>query len=103
MLLPIEVENYRALDQILGNFGVVDLYTATEGQGKSTLVAQGVKILRSPNSPEHLAVLVRDDLVNPILQNGTRFSVAVQSPEKTGTKIVNRKPARRRIIDLSEE
>lgn len=31
-LIPIEIANYEALDSVLGQYGVIDLYTAAENE-----------------------------------------------------------------------
>mgnify|MGYP000956954962 CR=1 FL=1 len=97
VLIPIEVQNYEALDSILGRFGLVDLFQAGEGQGR--LVARNVRILRAPQNPTHFAVLVAENRVDEILKNGGLFTVIVKRPGGAGTEFVTTaQPKRRKIV-----
>jgi hypothetical protein len=100
VLVPIEVQNYEALDSILGRFGIVDLFqAASEAAVSSNLVARNVRILRAPQNPTHFAILVREQEVNKILKYGSLFTVVVKRPEQGGTEFVNTmKPKRRKIV-----
>lgn len=100
VLVPIEVQNYEALDSILGRLGVVDLF---QGGGESAvsqrLVARNVRILRAPQNPSHFAILVREEEVSRILQQGGQFTVIVKRQQSDGTEFVNtEKPKRRKIV-----
>ena len=99
VLVPIEVQNYEALNSILGHYGVVDLF---HGQ---RLKAKNVKILRAPHNPSQFAILVAENQVGNILQDGSAFAVTVKRPDEGGTEFVNadnkdtnNKPKRHRII-----
>ena len=97
VLVPIEVENYEALDSILGKYGLVDLFkTKSEGGGP---IARNVRILRAPQNPSRFAVLVEESraakilgyqggvfvVIKPMSQAGTEF---VMSPSKSRRKII---------------
>ena len=90
VLVPLEVENYEAVDSILGHFGVVDLFQ------RQTLVARNVRILRAPQNPSHFAVLVREGEVKEVLQNGGSFSVVIKPRQKDGTEFVKQSAKKRR-------
>jgi len=89
VLVPIEVQNYEALDSILGQFGVVDLFqAASPANPRQHLVARNVRILRAPQNPAHFAILVQESQVAGVLKNSALFTVILKRPEKTGTEFV---------------
>ena len=94
VLVPIEIENFEAVDSILGAYGVVDLLKP--GQNNSGLVAKNVRLLRAPHNPAHFAILVRESEVDRILRHGGTFAVVIKRPSKDGTEFVQerRKPKR---------
>lgn len=100
VLVPIEVQNYEALDSILGRFGVVDLFqSATPERPEQRLVARNVRILRAPQNPSHFAILVSEGEVSKVLRFGGQFTVVVKRPEKAGTEFVkDLKENKRKII-----
>lgn len=99
VLVPIEVQNYEALDSILGQFGVVDLFQAGPAEGTSqTLVARNVRILRAPHNPTHFAILIVEDEVPRVLKHGGIFTVIVKRPEDVGTEFVKSHKQKRRTI-----
>lgn len=96
VLIPIEVQNYEALDSILGRFGVVDLFQSVSESQR--LVARNIRILRAPQNPTHFAVLVAEEKVDEILKGGGLFTVVVKRPGQDGTEFVNQKKSLRRKI-----
>jgi hypothetical protein len=100
VLVPIEVQNYEALDSILGRFGIVDLFQAPTHEGSTQhLVARNVRILRAPQNPTHFAVLVMEEKVGEILRGGGLFTVIVKRPAEDGTEfVIHDKPKRRKIV-----
>jgi hypothetical protein len=104
VLVPIEVQNYEALDSILGQFGVVDLFQGGgPGHPQQRLVARNVRILRAPQNPAHFAVLVQEGEVSGILKNSPIFTVIVRRPEKAGTEFVKEEVSSRRSIVYERE
>ena len=94
VLVPIEVQNYEALDSILGRFGVVDLYQGGGAeQGAQRLVARNVRMLRAPHNPSHFAVLIPDAEARGVLRQTGPFTVIVKRPLESGTEFV-KEPAR---------
>lgn len=86
VLVPIEVANYESLDSILGQFGVVDLYTpAPPGGGRPIRVAEKIKILRAPLNPNHFAVLAPEDESPRLVSHQGPFTVVVLNPRRAGT------------------
>lgn len=97
VLVPILVENFASLDQILGRFGVVDLYhVGTDPQKPAQLVAKNIKLLRSPAQNDQFGVLAPEDRASDLVKMTGPFRVVVQNPDSTGTEFV--KGSRRRII-----
>lgn len=89
VLIPIDVQNYEALDSILGKFGVVDLFqSGGPGDPKQHLVARNVRMLRAPQNPAHFAILVQEAEAPGILKFGQNFTVIVRRPEQAGTEFV---------------
>jgi hypothetical protein len=78
VLLPIEIQNQASLESILGQYGVVDLYSP----GDASPVAKSVKIVRSPKNPEQFSILVPEGQSGPLVKASTRpFFVIIQNPE----------------------
>jgi len=104
VLVPIEVQNYEALDSILGQFGVVDLFQAGGVEKpQQHLVARNVRILRAPQNPSHFAILVQESEVGGVLRSGTPFFVIVKHPEKSGTEFVKGEVSAKRSIVYDKE
>lgn len=99
VLIPIEVQNYEALDSILGRYGVVDLYQGggTEGS-KQVLAARNVRLLRAPHNPSHFAVLVPESQAQQVLRQGGLFTVIVKRAGETGTEFVKEETRAKRSI-----
>lgn len=89
VLVPIEIANYEALDSILGNHGVVDLYRPNENPSLPPIkVAERVKILRAPLNPQRFAVLAPESESPGLVSYPGAFTVAVQNPKNSGTRFV---------------
>lgn len=104
-LFPVTVSNYESLDQIIGQFGVVDLYTAPKNpMEKPRKVATAVKLIRSPKSPNHFSVLVPADKAIKIAGFHGEFTVVVRNPKIVGTDFVKDKTQapKRRVVYESE-
>ncbi len=105
-LVPIQVSNYESLDQIIGQFGVVDLLsTPLSPNEKAKRVAYAVKLIRSPKSPRHFSVLVPADKAPSLAGFNGEFTVVVRNPKLIGTKIVKdrAKSPKRRIFYETED
>jgi hypothetical protein len=101
VLVPIEVENYEALDSILGKFGLVDLFKAKSDGGGP--IARNVRILRAPQNPSRFAVLVEESKASNILSYQGGIFVIVKPLSKAGTEFVNTKVSVRRKIVFEGE
>lgn len=99
-LVTIQVANYESLDQIIGQYGVVDLYSTPLVPGeKARLVAKQVRLIRTHKSRRHFSVLLPTKDVGLLAGHPGEFTVSIRNPKQFGTKIVKRKgkPAKRRI------
>lgn len=79
-LVPIEFENQNALEPLIGNFGVVNVYLASgENAKRGQLVARNVKVLRAPMNPQALSVLVPTDQAALFLSHHGSMYAVVQN------------------------
>ena len=102
-LVPIEIANYEALDSVLGQFGVIDLYTASENESNSRALARAIKILRAPLNPSQFAVLVPDPMVSTIVKKGPLYKVVIRNPNASGTRIEKQQRVQAKIFHDSDE
>lgn len=104
-IVPIQVANYESLDQVIGQYGVVDLYTIPLSEKeKAKKIAHAVKLVRSHKSARHFNVLLPADQAYRIAGHSGEFNVTIRNPNLVGTKIVKEKAKskRRRIFYESE-
>jgi hypothetical protein len=86
-LIPIDIQNIEALKNILGDFGVIDLYMPSYEDNKAPKkIASGIKIMRAPLNPDVFAVLVREENAARIAQHPGSFFVTVLNPKTQKTK-----------------
>src|SRR5437870_3321120 len=52
ILVPLELENIEQVSSLIGNSGVVDLYTGGTENKKRRLVASRVKVIQAPLNPQ---------------------------------------------------
>lgn len=93
-LVPIEIQNLSTLDSIIGQFAIVDLYN----QGSSEIIAQDLKLIRSPKDPSQFAVLVAQQTANSIVKRSQNpFHIVIKNPRTHAQEIVNIKKSSRII------
>lgn len=86
-LIPIEIQNVDALKNILGDFGMIDLYLPSyESNRPPKKIASGIKIMRAPLNPDVFAILVREENAPQIAQHPGAFFVTVLNPKSHKTK-----------------
>lgn len=101
-LVPIEVANIESLDAILGDFGVVDLFTvSTPSLPVPQRIAYKIKIMRAPKNPQHFAVLVPFSEVPQIMKHPGPFTVSVLNPKSRGTEFAREKKKTRSRIGFN--
>ncbi len=104
-LIPIKVVNYESLDQIIGKYGVVDLYTAPEHSGqKSRLIATSVRLLNISENEGYFNVLIPWDQAPVITGHTGEFVIGVRNPKLVGTQIVKEPlvKKKRRVLYATE-
>lgn len=103
-LVPIKVANFESLNQIIGDYGVVDLYTTPLHPGqKPDRVGYAVKLIRSPLNPEHFSVLVPIDKVARIVSYSGEYTVSVRNPALESTRFAQeKKKAIKRIVTFED-
>ena len=101
-LVPIDVENYKSLDSVLGQFGTVDVFTKNTTKNSQTLIklASNVKAFRSQAEPSNIGLLVPSEAVTLILSQREGIFLALSSNENSGTVIEKhlKKFSNRKII-----
>jgi len=94
VLVPIEIQNFEAVQAMVGAFAVVDLYS----EAKITPVAQNLKLIRSPKDPSQMAVLVEENSSSQLVRYGQKpFLVVVQNRHKNQPQIVEKNQSTRLI------
>lgn len=82
VLVPLQIQNAENINALLGQMGVVDLWTYDfESRKKSKKIANQVKLIRAPLDPSVFAVMVRDEESKEILEYGDQFYVTVHRPD----------------------
>lgn len=86
-LVPLPIENYKNLDQILGNYGVVDLYVKTliNSKVQTELLGVGIRALRAKNGSESIGLLVPVDQVKTLLKRNGKFYLTINNSKTSGT------------------
>lgn len=86
-LFPIQPLNYEALSGVLGVMGKVDIYDAES----SRLIVDGLKLVRSQDSPDTLLALVPDAKMSQMIQVAPKIIAVLKNPkETTGTNFVRK-------------
>jgi hypothetical protein len=89
VMVPIEIQNLATVDSILGQYGVVDLYS----EGESSAIGRAIKLIRSPRDPSQFAVLVPEHESKEIVRYSAKpFQIIVQNRQQNTSQF--RKKAR---------
>lgn len=100
VLIPIEIVNLETVDEILGAYGIVNLYTFSSYTKKpSKLIVKNIRIVRSPKRSEAFAVLSPEKRAKSILSYPQPFYVAVKNPEAKDTSFEVKKKKRHIFVD----
>jgi hypothetical protein len=84
-LLPVEIANAEALNAVLEDFGIVDLYVG------SHRIASGIKIIRGSNNSEQFSVLIPEDSVGTLVSAQVPFHAVIRNREHRGMRFEKRK------------
>jgi hypothetical protein len=92
VLVPIDIQNIDSLSSMIGQFGLVDLFTTSNLNQKSGLrVGRRLKLLRAPLNPQQFAVLVPEEEAGELLKAIGPFVAVIQNPaDKRKTELTTR-------------
>ncbi len=99
VLVPLEIQNSKNLDSIIGNKAVVDLYGKNPDEKATRRIGSALRLLRSPQKASEVSILIPETEVPRVLSQDRLYWVAVHNPNKLGTKI-DKDPNKDRIIYL---
>ena len=104
VLIPIEVQNHESLDQVLGQYGVVDLYTAPLMPGAfAKIVVKAIKIVRSRVNSNYFAVLAPENQSAILMNTRGPYKVVIQNPKNYGTNFVKSPIKRKRKLFVEKQ
>lgn len=100
VLVPIEIINPDALNDIIGDFGYVDLYSdqSQTNRPKFELLIKDIKLLKSPVDPSIIAVLSPDKMVHSIVTVNKKFKITIKSKSNKETQLARKDKKNKRII-----
>jgi hypothetical protein len=95
-LVPINVENYKNLDQILGNYGIVDIYLRKYKGDKveSLQIASAVRAVRGTETSEAIGLILPKEEVKRILNFSGPFYLSLSNEKQEGTLFVKSEPSK---------
>lgn len=85
ILVPLELENLDHVSSLIGDSGVVDLYTG--GNEKRRLIASRVKIIQAPYNSQVYAALIRESEGITLQNYPGPFRATVQNPKQMGSMV----------------
>jgi len=100
-LYALEVDNFEAINSLVGNYALVNLYQVHKSK-RAKLALQQVKLIRSPKDPRHFAVLATNEQLETLTSYPGPFKVALQNPNAPNKSIVQKKLTRKRQITIEE-
>lgn len=86
VLLPIEIQNLEAVDSVVGQRSLVDLFSK-QASGRSRLLLPRVVLLRAPFNPRQFAVLIRQDDTSRLIDSANAIFVALANPSDFRSEI----------------
>ena len=77
VLVPLEIQNIENVDSLLGQYGIVDIYTPKN----TNALKKDVRLIRSPHDPSQFAVLIPETEA-PLLMASLHepVRIALQNP-----------------------
>lgn len=87
ILVPLELENIEQIGSLIGNSGVVDLYTGGFETKQRRLVASRVKVIQAPFNPQVYAALIPESEGSVIQNYLGPFRAVVQNPKQNGGSV----------------
>ncbi|MDE0092169.1 MAG: hypothetical protein OXN83_02650 [Oligoflexia bacterium] len=103
VLMPIEISNGQDITDIIGSYGVVDLYAYSKITGlPETLAASALKVLPPSTEEGDFTALVPEKSAIHLFNYTEAFYAVIQNPLKTGSKIY-RKQKNKSLIVIEED
>ena len=96
VMVPIELENYEAVSDLISSHGVVDLYYKSEYLSTPHKFAKAVRAIRLQTG--RFSVLIPEDQVSLFLKSSLMFHAVVQNPNAQGSRIL--RPRKKRSITI---
>jgi len=79
ILFPIRLENIEAIQGVIHQFGIIDVYTAAQPGRPSKKVLSKVKILQAPYNPNEYALLLAESLSSQMMSEVGPFLGVIQN------------------------
>lgn len=87
ILVPLELENVEQVSSLIGNSGVIDLYTGGAEVKSRRLIAARVKVIQAPYNPQVYAALIKESDGRVIQNYLGPFRAVVQNPKQSGSRV----------------
>ena len=99
VLMPIEISNGKDIMNIIGKYGVVDLYAYSKQTGlPEKQAASALKILPPDAEEGHFVALVPEKEATYLFGYSDPFYAVIQNPNKKGAKIYKKKKKQSLIV-----
>ena len=99
VLLPIEINNGKDITNIIGSYGVVDLYVYSKQSGlPEKQVASAIKILPPDTEEGRFTALVPEQEAIHLFGYSEPFYAVIQNPNKKGSKIYKKQKKKSLIV-----
>lgn len=93
VLFPIEFANQAALDGLIQDFAVLNIYQSEGIQGsRGKLVARNVRVLRPPQNPQTFAAVIPEIQVESLVSGGLLFYGVIQNKQTASPSELAAKP-----------
>ena len=99
VLVPIEISNGKDITGIIGQYGVVDLYSYSNKTGlPDKQAASALKILPPKTEEGHFLALVPEKQASDLFQYSDLFYAVIQNPGKKSSKIYKKRKSKSLIV-----
>ena len=83
VLIPIELANHESVSGLIGEFGMVDLYTSKGAfQKGGQVIGSHLRLIRAPLNPQQFALLIPEGQSAKILQAEGPYFAVVKNPKR---------------------
>ena len=99
VLMPIEISNASDVKNLIGSYGVLDLYAYSETTGlPDELSASALKVLPPSSEEGAFTALVPEKSAIHLFDYTESFYAVIQNPKKTGSKIYKKQKIKSLIV-----